>query len=147
MITADQKHGKYAVREFERISIAEISKCTDVKKIFQFCDNCSGQYKSKGPFQYISLAEIPTVCSYFGACYGKSEADGVIGRLKQGISRDVKSRKATIWNAEEFYVHCCKKNWPIKAEVEKKFFFVKNIDRSDVIQAVRTHNTLNFHQV
>ena len=60
-------------------------------QIIQFCNNCGGQYKSKGPFQFISESGIPTVHMFFGAHHGKGPADGVVGRMKSAVKRAVKA--------------------------------------------------------
>ena len=75
-------------------------------QIIQFCDNCEGPYKRKGPFQLISESGIPTVHMFFGACHGKGPADGVVGRMKSAAKRDVKAQRAVIRNAFEFAQFC-----------------------------------------
>ena len=62
MITDDLSHDKFAVKEFERQTLEHLKNKGFVpKQIIQFCDNCAGQYKSKGPFQFISESGIPTL--------------------------------------------------------------------------------------
>ena len=63
----------------------------------QFCDNCSSQYKSKRPFQYISNADIPTIQNYFGSNYGKGPSDSATGRVK---SVTVRARNAWVSELE-----------------------------------------------
>ena len=54
MISNDLKHDKFAVRQFEKESLAKLKEKGFIpEQIIQFCDNCAGQYKSKGPFQFI----------------------------------------------------------------------------------------------
>ena len=83
MISSDRVYDKFAVKTFEQILLSEIKKSISIKRILQHCDNCSGQYKSFGPFQFISESEVPIVWTFFGARHGKSEADGVVGYIKQ----------------------------------------------------------------
>ena len=91
MISDDLCH-KFAVREFEKVSLQKLKDKGFVpKQIIQFCDNCAGQYKSKGPFQFISASGIPTLCMFFGARHGKGPTDGVIGRIKR-TSKESSSR-------------------------------------------------------
>ena len=72
MISDDLKHDKYAVKAFEEASLKHHKEKGFVPDmIIQFCDNCVGQYKLKGPFQFISEAKIPTIHMFFGACHGK----------------------------------------------------------------------------
>ena len=66
MNTHDLKHDKFAVREFEKRTLEHLkAKGFVPKQIIQFCDNCAGQYKSKGSFQFISESGIPTLCMFF----------------------------------------------------------------------------------
>ena len=90
MISDDLKHDKFAVREFEKRSLEKLKEKGFVpNQIIQFCDNCAGQYKSKGPFQFISEAGIPTLRMFFGARHGKGPADGVVGRIKGAAKKAV----------------------------------------------------------
>ena len=62
MITHDLKHDKFAIRELEKRTLEHLkAKGFVPKQIIQFCDNYAGQYKSKGPFQFISDFGIPTL--------------------------------------------------------------------------------------
>ena len=85
MISDDLKHDKYAVKAFEDASMKSLLalgfklKCTL---------QLSGQYKSKGPFEYISLSETPVVRSFFGRNHGKGPSDGPAGRVKQAARRN-----------------------------------------------------------
>ena len=75
-------------------------------KIIQFCDNCVGQYKSRGSFQFISDAGIPTIRIYFGARHGKGPADGAVGHNKSAAKRAVKARQVVVKNAKDFADFC-----------------------------------------
>ena len=60
MHTDDLRYDKFAVRAFEKQTLDNLkAKGFVPKQIIQFCDNCVGQYKSKGPFQLVSESEIP----------------------------------------------------------------------------------------
>ncbi len=83
MILTNRVYDKFAVKTFEEISLSEIKKSISIKRILQHCNNCSGQYKSFGPFQFISESNVLIVQTFFGARHGKSEADGVVGHIKQ----------------------------------------------------------------
>jgi hypothetical protein len=157
MISTDRKHDKHAVREFERISIEELRKRTEVKKIFQFCDNCPGQYKSRGPFQFLSESRVPTVRTFFGNRHGKSEADGAIGRVKRAASLARQSRQEIILNARQFYDFCVKNNRKHNPDTNadpnkrffQKFFFVENIPRTGNVltETSTTDNTRKIQQI
>ena len=93
MMTDDLKHNKFAVCAFEHQTLEHLKKKGFVPtKIIQLCHNCVGQYKSKGPFQFISDAGIPTIRMYFGARHGKGPADGAVGHIKLAAKRTVKAR-------------------------------------------------------
>ena len=106
MISDDLKHDKFAVKAFEDVSVSYLRQehGFDPTCIVQFCDNCSSQYKSKGPFQYISTAGIPTMRSYFGANHGKGPSDAATGRVKQALTQARKSRKHELRTAHEVYL-------------------------------------------
>ena len=107
MLTDDLKHDKFAVREFECTTLAHLKKKGFTPtKIVQFCDNCSRQYKSKWPFQFISEAGILTIRMFFGACHGKGPADGAVGGIKSVAKRAVKVRQVVIKNAKDFTEFC-----------------------------------------
>ena len=102
MITDDLHHDKFAVKGFERQTLEKLeAKGFVPKQIIQFCDNCAGQYKSKGPFQFLSGSGIPTLSMFFGARHGKGPADGVVGRNKSAAKRAVKARQVVIKNARQ----------------------------------------------
>jgi hypothetical protein len=155
MITDDLKHDAYAVKEFERISIAELQKRTEVKRIIQWCDNCPNQYKSKGPFQLVSQSKIPMIRMFYGERHGKSEADGAIGRAKAAAQRARLSRQAVILTAKDFYNFCVKSfarnnpdtNTDPNKKFFQKFFWVPKIPRKTPIVAVTTPDTRQFHQL
>ena len=75
-------------------------------KIIQFCNNCSGQYKSKGPFQFISEAGIPKIRMFSGTHHRKGPTDGAVGRIKSAAKRAVKARQVVIKNAKDFTEFC-----------------------------------------
>ena len=94
MLSDDLLHDKFAVRVFEKTTMDHLrAKGIVLKQIIQFCDNCAVQYKSKGPFQFISESNIPTVWLFFGAHHGKGPADRVVGRTKAAARRAVKREK------------------------------------------------------
>ena len=88
ILTNDLKHDKFAVEEFQKVSLKYLSKQGfKPNKIIQFCDYCSGQYKSKGLFELIAQSEIPVFRCYFGSHHGKGPADmGFSGEGKPLLS-------------------------------------------------------------
>lgn len=155
MITDDLQHDKFAVRTFEKLSMKQLETDGFVpKQIIQFCDNCAGQYKSKGPFQYLSFSDIPTQRNYFGSRHGKGPADGAVGRAKQLATRAKKSRRVIIRNAFDFYTHLdaeSRKHASKRQETDRvfkqKFFWVPNIERNNDIVAVTTKKTRKFYSI
>ena len=94
MISDDFKHEKCAVKAFEDTSMKSLLALGfQLKCILQFCDNCSGQYKSKGPFEYISLSETPVIRSFFGKNHGKRPYAGEAGRVKLAAKENRKCGK------------------------------------------------------
>ena len=160
MISDDLTHDKFAVKRFEEESVSNIrtEESFEPTCIVQFCDNCSSQYKSKGPFQYISTSDVPTMRTYFGANHGKGPSDAATGRVKIALSRARKSRKYELRTPFEVYKYLDehfkqkmeerrKKN-PNKCEhFKQKVFFVTDIDRSDSIEAVTTKSSKKFSTI
>ena len=154
MLSDDLLHDKFAVRSFDKTTMDHLrAKGIVPKQIIQFCDNCAAQYKSKGPFQFISESNIPTVWLFFGALHGKGPGDGVVGRIKAAARRAVKSRKAIIGNAEDFTTFCNEKFHKnvFKPEEEQhfiqEFFYVTNIDRREKTEAITTAKTRSFFSI
>ena len=80
IISNDLNHEKHAVKASEDTSMNELQRSGfKPTHVMQFCDNCSSQYKSKGPFQSIANAHIPTIHSYFGSNHGKGPSDSATG--------------------------------------------------------------------
>ena len=59
-------------------------------------DQAPSQYKNKTALNYLANCKIPTQRNYFGTRHGKSSCDACTGRVKQGVSRLVKSGQAVI---------------------------------------------------
>ena len=110
MLTADLKHDTFVVSAFEKATSDHLKKKGFVPEvIIQFCDNCSDQYKSKGSFQFISEAGIPTIHMYFRGHHEKGLADSAAGWIKSAATRAVKCCQAVFHNAREFFEFCQKK--------------------------------------
>ena len=104
IISNDLNHDKHAVKAFEQASMKELQRSGfKPSHIMQFCDNCSSQYKSKGPFQYIANAVIPTIRNYFGSNHGKGPSDSATGRVKSAIVRARNARVSELKNAHEVF--------------------------------------------
>ena len=124
-------------------------------QIIQFCDNCAGQCESKGLFQFISDAGIPTLRMFFGARHGKGPADGVVGRIKGAAKKAVKSHQVIIQNAMDFWKFCTDKysykNYDKDSAKPQyfieKLFFVTDIEREEEIVAVTAPNIRSFYSI
>ena len=160
MISDDLRHDKFAVKKFENVSVSNLKNEENFEPncIVQFCDNCSSQYKSKGPFQYISTSSVPTMRSYFGANHGKGPSDAATGRVKKALTQGRKSRKVELRTAFEVYTFIKETFQRYEADWQKKHpnecqhfkqkvFFVTDIDRSDVIDAVTTKSSKKFSSI
>ena len=117
--------------------------------------DCSGQYKSKGPFQFISEAGIPTIHMYFGAHHGKGPADGAVGQInKNAATRAVNIHQAVIHNAREFFEFCQKKfehncySPERNQEFIQEFFFFEEIAQNEEeVVAVTSQKTWSFYSL
>ena len=74
--------------------------------IIQFCDNCSAQFKSRRPFAELARLSLNVIRVFYGKKHGKSHADSLFGRLKAWMSHRIRTRKAAIRNARDFFNHC-----------------------------------------
>ena len=106
-ISDDLKHDAHLVKLFTSKSI-EVLKANKVEihKIIEFMDKAPSHYKNKTAFNYLANSKIPTQRNYFGTRHGKSSCDACTGRVKQGVSRLVKSGQAVIDDAQFFYDTC-----------------------------------------
>ena len=116
-------------------------------------DQVPSQYKNKTAFNYLANSKIPTQRNYFGTRHGKSSCDACTGRVKQGISRLVKSGQAVI-DAKSFYDACIQ-------HLEKPFvqsdkcqhhiltFELHNkiVKRPSTLQLVGIPETRKLHQI
>ena len=148
-------HDKFAVRAFEKQTLDHLkSKGFISQQIIQFCDNYTGQYKNKGPFQFVSESEIPILRIFFGARHGKGPADGVVGQIKSAAKRAVKSRRIVIRNAQEFFYFCkaqfkhtaCDPSKSDQNFIQEFFIDEISTDDSEVV-AVTTEDTHSYYSI
>ena len=80
----DLKHDACSIRayELEAIRILEQNGC-NIKILYEWCDNCGLEFKSKYPFLLVYNMKKPIVQNYWGENHGKGPADAVIGRVSQ----------------------------------------------------------------
>ena len=159
IVSDDLNHDKYAVKAFEDASLRELkNNGFEPTHLFQFCDNCSCQYKSKGPFQFISTSERPCMRCYFGPNHGKGPSDSATGRVKGAIVRGRNARVSELRNSFEVYEFLKMKftAWE-KKRIEnsgdkcvhffQKSMFVTNINRDTPISAITTNGSTLFYSV
>ena len=106
-ITDDLIHDSFVARAGHDAAfryLADLGIPMDI--IFQFCDNCGAQYKSRRPFAELARSPLEIIRVYFGESHGKSFCDGFFGRLKSWMSRQIISRNAIIENADDFFRYC-----------------------------------------
>ena len=152
-ISCDINHDKFAVEQFQKKTLNYFkSSHFTPKMIIQFCDNCSAQYKSKGPFHLLSLSNIPVIRCYFGARHGKGPADGAIGRAKRALVVAVKSG-VILRNAlevHEFLVSHYQKMAEKRKECKRflqKSFYSAEINRQGRMSVATISGTQKFHSI
>ena len=108
-ISDDMKHNAHLVKVFTKKSI-EVLKSNNVNicKIIEFTDQAPSQYKNKTAFNHLANTKIPVQKNYFGVRHGKSSCDACTGRVKQGITRLVKSKQEVVNSPQSFYYACVK---------------------------------------
>ena len=66
-------------------------------------DHAPLQYKSKTSFNYLTRSKIPTMHCFFGVRHGKGPCDVCTGRVKQAITRLVKTSTEVVNSAESIF--------------------------------------------
>ena len=83
--TGDIKnHNHYTITACTEKSLSELHQFgVNVKQCVHLSDNCSEQFKSKGPFLHLTRVTIPMIYCYFGARHRRSLADRVTAVAKK----------------------------------------------------------------
>ena len=90
-ITEDLLHDSFVARAGHDAAFKYLAELgIDMDLIFQFCDNCGAQYKSRRPFAELARSPLEIIRVYFGESHGKSFCDGFFGRLKKWMSTEIK---------------------------------------------------------
>ena len=106
-ISDDLQHDSFHARACHTAGFKYLAeKGYPLDLVVQFCDNCSGQYKSRRPFAEISKSSVEIIRVFFGEKHGKSECDGFFGQIKRWMTKEIKNSKAVINSAKDFYIHC-----------------------------------------
>ena len=110
-ITADLMHDSFVARAGHDAAFRYLAQIgVPLDTIFQFCDNCSSQYKSRRPFAEMARSPLNIIRVFFGEKHGKSQCDGFFGRLKAWMSYKIKARHVIITNANDFF-RCCQEEY------------------------------------
>lgn len=106
----DRSHSYKQVAAMEKAVLRKLQEEVGlkIKRIFQYTDNCGKQYKAYGGFDKVSRSVIPICRSYFCPHHGKSVCDGIIGRIKARLARDIKTGKAHCETTEQLFEYCKK---------------------------------------
>ena len=125
---------------------------SNLKCIYEFWDNCSGQYKSKASFKILSESEIPIMRNFFCEKHGKSVGDGTVGRTNQFVHCAITTKNEVIPNAhalDDFFKSQLEIEPPVGAcnHYQQHFFFIESIDRSTIVEANTLQDTGKVHSI
>ena len=106
-VSDDLKHDAHLVKRFtERAEQVLQNNGVPIHKIIEFTDQAPSQYKNKTAFHYLTKRKTPVSKMFFGVRHGKSSCDACTGRVKQGVTRLVKTETAVVNSAKTFYDTC-----------------------------------------
>ena len=155
-VSEDLKHDAHLVKAFTARTLSVLRKNkVEICKIIEFTDQAPSQYKNKTAFNHLTNYNIPIQRNYFGVRHGKSSCDACTGRVKQGVTRLVKSEQEVVNNARTFYETCVKHLEKTLKEDENKcqhyiltFEYHKKIaKRPSTIHLVGIPDTRKLHQI
>ena len=154
-ISDDMKHDAHLVKVFTQKSIQMLRlNHVNICKLIKFTDQAPSQYKNKMVFNHLANTKIPVQKNYFGVRHGKSSCDACTGRVKQGVSRLVKSEQEVVNSAQSFYDACAEHLQISPAEDDKcqhymiTFHFQKQIGkRPKTDNFVAIPETHKLHQI
>ena len=153
MLSSDTKHDIHQVFSFENKAITYLyANSLIIQRVFQFSDNCSGQYKSCFAFETIAGRDFPIQRNYFGAKHGKGVADGAIGRLQRDLTNHTRSDQVEVMNAHDLFVYASTALTtpppvPGVCKHTRRHFFLVETDRSFALNAITYAGTQQLHCV
>ena len=104
-ITEDLKHDAGAVEAFVKETVEHLKDLrVPIKRVFQWSDNASSQYKCSAAFDLLSMWDIPIQRHYYGAQHGKGAADSCIGRVVREVAGAVRTEKEEIFDGLDFFL-------------------------------------------
>ena len=108
-VSEDLKHDAHLVKAFTARTLSVLRKNKiQICKIIEFTDQAPSQYKNKTAFNHLTTSKIPVQKNYFNVRHGKSSCDACTGRVKQSVTRLVKSEQEVVNSACTFYETCVK---------------------------------------
>ena len=108
-VSEDLKHDAHLVKAFTARTLSVLRKNKiQMCKIIEFTDQAPSQYKNKTAFNHLTTSKIPVQENHFSVRHGKSSCDACTGRVKQGVTRLVKSEQEVVNSARTFYETCMK---------------------------------------
>jgi hypothetical protein len=153
MLSSDTDHDAHAVKAFEDKAMEHFQeKGYNIKRVVQFTDNCSSQYKSKLPFEFLSDRPWPIIQNYFGQQHGKGPGDSLIGRVARRVSDHNRAGLSDIGDTLTMYEYC-KDNMTVTSvtgqctHTVRYFYMVENISRAHVPLAQTLVGTRQYHSV
>lgn len=153
-ISPDTEHDSHMVRTCEKCLVKYLyAKHIVIDKMIQFTDNCSAQYKSFRPFDYLSRSVIPTERAYFGSEHGKGPGDGFTGRTKVMVDRAIRSKQVGITDAHELYSYLSSEKSTDKCtpgtcqHYARNFIYVPEVNRDHKAEATTLAGTQMVHSV
>ena len=103
-VSDDMKHDVHLIAKFHNVTLEVLHENkVPNHKLVKFTDHAQSQYKSKTSFNYMLRSQIPTMHCFFGVRHGKGPCDACTGRVKQGITRLVKTSTEVVNSAKSFF--------------------------------------------
>lgn len=154
-LSSDKKHDAYAVDVFTQKALCHLRHKHQVvpRRIYEFCDNASSQYKNFRSFAMIARSPIQLERNYFGAHHGKGPADACIGRLKKALHGLCRGGDVDIQDSRSMYAVCREKMTNTGGDANscfhshRHFFHAVDIDRSCDESVLKIPGSSQFHQV
>ena len=100
-VSDDLKHDAHLVEKFQQVTLQVLKQHkVPIHKLVKFTDHAPSQSKRKTSFNYLTKSTIPTMYCFFGVRHGKGPCDACTGRVKQAITRLVKTTTEVVNSAK-----------------------------------------------
>ncbi|XP_021339567.1 uncharacterized protein LOC110440744, partial [Mizuhopecten yessoensis] len=144
-VSDDIQHDAHFVEACLTETLKHLEETVLIRKIVQFTDGCSSQYKSKIPFLDIS-ARNGMDRNFFGSGHGKGPADAVSGVVKSAVTRAVKGGQF-ITNAKQLKEFGDQKLARDQPKLKRTFHLLDNIKRDRNREGKTVKGTRKLHSV